>query len=51
VIELLNAHTPEHTDGIDLRGFEWHYWMHRTQFERLRLEGYSSHALAYRRKP
>src|SRR5262249_52954891 len=26
VLELLDGQTPEHTGGVDLRGFEWHYW-------------------------
>jgi WD40 repeat protein/serine/threonine protein kinase len=26
VEELLDRQRPEHTGGIDLRGFEWHYW-------------------------
>ncbi len=47
VTELLDAQSPEHTDGIDLRGFEWHYWRRQTHFERLCLDGYHGVALAY----
>jgi serine/threonine protein kinase/WD40 repeat protein len=27
--ELLEGQRPERTGGLDLRGFEWHYWWHK----------------------
>ena len=29
VPELLDELRPEHTGGVDLRGFEWYFWSHR----------------------
>jgi WD40 repeat protein/tRNA A-37 threonylcarbamoyl transferase component Bud32 len=41
VAELLEGQRPEHTGGIDLRGFEWHYWWTRSHSELLTLEGHA----------
>jgi WD40 repeat protein len=49
LLELLEGQQPEHTDGVDLRGFEWHYWWRRCHAELLRLDGHAAffHAVAY----
>ncbi|CAN5275606.1 hypothetical protein BH11PLA2_BH11PLA2_31320 [soil metagenome] len=35
VYDLLNAQRPDQTEGVDLRGFEWHYWRRRTAESRI----------------
>jgi hypothetical protein len=39
--ELLDGQRPERTGGIDLRGFEWHYWWRRAHAERLTFSGHT----------
>jgi WD40 repeat protein/serine/threonine protein kinase len=39
--ELLDGQRPERTDGLDLRGFEYHYWWRLAHSERLSVEGYT----------
>jgi WD40 repeat protein len=39
LLELLAGQRPEHTDGIDLRGFEWHYLWRLAHSELLTLPG------------
>jgi WD40 repeat protein len=34
VIELLDAQRPAHVSGLELRGFEWHYWWRLSHWER-----------------
>src|SRR5262249_1176334 len=37
--ELLDAQTPDKSAGVDLRGFEWHYWDRLSRFDELTLQG------------
>jgi serine/threonine protein kinase len=39
--ELLEGQRPERTGGIDLRGFEWHYWWRLCHSELLTLKGHT----------
>ncbi len=39
VVELLDGQRPERTGGVDLRGFEWHYWWAQTHKELLTIKG------------
>src|SRR5262249_47621463 len=33
--QLLDLQTPQHTAGLDLRGWEWHYWQRRCHASQL----------------
>jgi hypothetical protein len=46
--ELLEAQTPERTDGVERRGFEWHYWWHLSHAELQNFKGYGN-AVCYSR--
>jgi len=35
VLELLDGQRPARTGGVDLRGFEWHYWWRLCHYERM----------------
>ncbi len=39
VRELLDGQTPEHTGGVDLRGFEWYVWRRRAHAEQAVVDG------------
>ncbi len=39
--ELLEGQRPDRTGGIDLRGFEWHYWWRLCHCELLNLKGHT----------
>jgi WD40 repeat protein/predicted Ser/Thr protein kinase len=39
VRELLDGQMPERTGGVDLRGFEWHFWQRRAHAELAVLNG------------
>ena len=41
VWELLEGQRPERTEGVDLRGFEWHYWWRRSHLKLLILKGHT----------
>src|SRR5262249_42901925 len=43
---LLDGQRPEHTDGADLRGFEWHYLWRLCHSELLTLRGHTDHVTA-----
>jgi WD40 repeat protein len=48
VVELLDAQRPEHTAGLDLRGFEWHYWWRLSHpQQRVLNHGVAPRAVAY----
>ncbi len=40
--DLLDRQRPEHTGGVDLRGFEWHYWRRLAQGSRFVFRGHTS---------
>src|SRR5262249_23723821 len=40
--ELLGKWVPKNEEDKDLRGFEWHYWNHRTHLELLTLKGHAA---------
>ena len=42
LLELLDGQRPDRTGGIDLRGFEWHYWWRSAHSELLTLKGHTS---------
>ena len=42
VLDLLEGQRPEKTGGIDLRGFEWHYWWRQCHSDLLTLRGHTS---------
>jgi WD40 repeat protein/tRNA A-37 threonylcarbamoyl transferase component Bud32 len=41
LLELLEGQRPERTGGIDLRGFEWHYWWRRSHSDILTLKSHT----------
>jgi WD40 repeat protein len=42
-VELLESQTPEHTQGMDLRGFEWYYWRRYFHADLPTLKGHLGH--------
>ena len=42
VLDLLEGQRPEKTGGLDLRGFEWHYWWRLCHSDLLTLRGHTS---------
>jgi WD40 repeat protein/tRNA A-37 threonylcarbamoyl transferase component Bud32 len=47
VLELLDGQRPERTTGVDLRGFEWHYWNRLCHMDRFTFAGMMGLSVAF----
>jgi serine/threonine protein kinase/Tol biopolymer transport system component len=51
LLELLDGQRPQRTGGIDLRGFEWHYWWRLSHQALLTLRGHTGPVLSVAYSP